>query len=32
MITPQNLGGYAQGGTLAAPIFKAFAQKAYAGP
>lgn len=28
---PQNLGGYAQGGTLAAPIFKAFAQKAYAG-
>jgi len=28
--TPSNLGGYAQGGTLAAPVFKAFAQKAYA--
>ncbi len=28
---PQNLGGYAQGGTIAAPIFKAFATKAYAG-
>lgn len=27
--TPRNLGGYAQGGTIAAPIFKAFAQKAY---
>jgi penicillin-binding protein 1A len=26
--TPVNLGGYAQGGTIAAPIFKAFAQKA----
>lgn len=26
--TPTNLGGYAQGGTIAAPIFKAFAQKA----
>jgi len=29
--TPTNLGGYAQGGTLAAPIFKQFAQKAYEG-
>lgn len=29
--TPTNLGGYAQGGTLAAPVFKAFAQKAYEG-
>ncbi|MFL9839572.1 PBP1A family penicillin-binding protein [Sphingomonas sp. ST-64] len=29
--TPTNLGGYAQGGTIAAPIFKAFAQKAYEG-
>lgn len=29
--TPRSLGSYAQGGTLAAPIFKAFAQKAYAG-
>ena len=28
---PSNLGGYAQGGTIAAPIFKAFAVKAYAG-
>jgi len=28
--TPSNLGGYAQGGTLAAPIFKEFALKAYA--
>ncbi|OYY91782.1 MAG: penicillin-binding protein [Sphingomonas sp. 28-66-16] len=28
---PSNLGGYAQGGTLAAPIFKQFAQKAYEG-
>ncbi|WP_436977197.1 penicillin-binding protein 1A [Sphingomonas tagetis] len=27
--TPTNLGGYAQGGTLAAPIFKQFAQKAF---
>ena len=26
--TPTNLGGYAQGGTIAAPICKAFAQKA----
>ena len=29
--TPQNMGGYAQGGTLAAPIFKQFAVKAYEG-
>jgi len=29
--TPSNLGGYAQGGTIAAPIFKQFAQKAYEG-
>lgn len=29
--TPRNLGGYAQGGTLAAPIFKAFAVKAFEG-
>ena len=29
--TPSNLGGYAQGGTIAAPVFKAFAQKAYEG-
>lgn len=29
--TPTNLGGYAQGGTLAAPIFKQFAQKAFEG-
>ncbi|UIJ45395.1 PBP1A family penicillin-binding protein [Sphingomonas cannabina] len=29
--SPSNLGGYAQGGTIAAPIFKAFAQKAYEG-
>jgi penicillin-binding protein 1A len=29
--TPHNLGGYAQGGTLAAPIFKEFALKAYDG-
>ena len=29
--TPTNLGGYAQGGTIAAPIFKAFAQKALEG-
>ncbi len=28
---PSNLGGYAQGGTLAAPIFKQFAVKAYEG-
>lgn len=28
---PKNLGGYAQGGTLAVPIFKQFAQQAYAG-
>ncbi len=28
---PQSLGGGAQGGTLAAPIFKAFAVKAYEG-
>jgi penicillin-binding protein 1A len=29
--SPSNLGGYAQGGTVAAPIFKAFAQKALEG-
>ncbi|GHH15157.1 penicillin-binding protein [Sphingomonas glacialis] len=29
--TPHSLGGGAQGGTLAAPIFKAFAVKAYEG-
>ncbi len=29
--TPRNLGGYAQGGTLAAPIFKQFAKQAYEG-
>jgi penicillin-binding protein 1A len=29
--TPSPLGGYAQGGTLAAPIFKQFALKAYEG-
>jgi penicillin-binding protein 1A len=29
--TPRNLGGYAQGGTLAAPIFKQFAIRAYEG-
>ena len=29
--TPSNLGGYAQGGTFAAPIFKEFAVKAYDG-
>lgn len=29
--SPRPLGGYAQGGTLAAPIFRQFAQKAYAG-
>ena len=28
---PANLGGYAQGGRIAAPIFKAFAVKAYEG-
>lgn len=28
---PRPLGGWAQGGTVAAPIFKAFAQKAYDG-
>ena len=28
---PAGLGGYAQGGTLAAPIFKEFAAKAYEG-
>jgi penicillin-binding protein 1A len=28
---PRSLGGYAQGGTVAAPIFKQFAQKAMAG-
>src|SRR3546814_15566282 len=28
---PRKLGGYAQGGTIAAPIFKAFAEKAYKG-
>ena len=28
---PRNLGGYAQGGTIAAPIFKQFALKAYEG-
>lgn len=28
---PSSLGGYAQGGTLAAPIFKQFAEKAYEG-
>jgi penicillin-binding protein 1A len=28
---PSSLGGYAQGGRIAAPIFKAFAAKAYAG-
>jgi penicillin-binding protein 1A len=26
---PRPMGGYAQGGTMAAPIFKAFAQKAF---
>ncbi len=29
--TPSNLGGYAQGGSIAAPIFKQFAVKAYEG-
>ncbi len=28
---PTGLGGYAQGGTVAAPIFKEFAVKAYEG-
>ena len=28
---PSNLGGYAQGGVIAAPIFKAFAKKAFEG-
>jgi penicillin-binding protein 1A len=28
---PKNMGGYAQGGTLAAPIFRQFAEKAMAG-
>ena len=28
---PRNMGGYAQGGTLAAPIFRNFAEKAMAG-
>src|SRR3546814_9591277 len=28
---PRKLGGYAQGGTIAAPIFKAFAEKEYKG-
>jgi len=28
---PRSLGGYAQGGRIAAPIFKQFAQKAFAG-
>jgi penicillin-binding protein 1A len=29
--TPKSMGGYAQGGTIAAPIFRQFAQKAMAG-
>ena len=29
--SPTNLGGYAQGGTFAAPIFKEFALRAYEG-
>jgi penicillin-binding protein 1A len=29
--TPSNLGGYAQGGRISAPIFKEFAAKAYDG-
>ena len=29
--TPSNLGGYAQGGRISAPIFKQFAKKAYEG-
>ncbi|MFZ1478932.1 MAG: penicillin-binding transpeptidase domain-containing protein, partial [Sphingorhabdus sp.] len=28
---PRNMGGYAQGGSLAAPIFKQFARKAFVG-
>ncbi len=28
---PRNMGGYAQGGTLAAPIFRRFAERAMAG-
>ena len=28
---PRSLGGYAQGGRIAAPVFKQFAQKAFAG-
>jgi penicillin-binding protein 1A len=28
---PRNMGGYAQGGSLAAPIFKQFAREAFAG-
>ena len=28
---PRNMGGYAQGGTMAAPIFRHFAEKAMAG-
>ena len=29
--SPRSLGGYAQGGTVAVPVFKEWAQKAYAG-
>jgi penicillin-binding protein 1A len=29
--TPTNLGGYAQGGSIAAPIYKQFAEKAFEG-
>ncbi len=29
--SPRNLGGYAQGGTVAVPVFKEWAVKAYAG-
>ena len=29
--TPRNLGGYAQGGSIAAPIFQAFAEQAFEG-
>ncbi|WP_188053982.1 penicillin-binding protein 1A [Sphingosinithalassobacter sp. CS137] len=29
--TPSNLGGYAQGGSIAAPIFKEFAERAFEG-
>ena len=28
---PRNMGGYAQGGSIAAPIFKQFARQAYVG-